>query len=73
MSDLIGASFVILFFGLMAYGIYKISYWITTAVFGLFLINRSYKNTRMTNLHYYDHNDRYFDYDANQWFLKESK
>jgi hypothetical protein len=28
------------------------------------------QTTRLTNLHYFDHNDRYFDFGTNQWHFK---
>jgi len=59
MSTIIGAMFIGLFLGVLVGSIKLIA---------------TYKQdqiTRLTNLHYYDHADRYFDYQQGQWIQKQ--
>lgn len=72
MYEILGALAVILFFVLMAYIAYKIVKDIFLMIIGLFTMYSTSKNTRLTNLHYFDHADRYFDYNSNQWHFKET-
>jgi len=72
MLEIAGAVVVLLFAGLVIFGFYKIAETIILIIIGLFTYHHQSKNIRLTNLHYFDHPDRYFDYHTNQWHFKET-
>jgi len=59
----VGIGLLVLFFKLIDY--------IIAGVIGLILAPFVISNLKKTNLHYFDHADRYFDYDKGQWIWKE--
>lgn len=62
--------FIVLLFGIFIYFVIKCMDAIVGAIVGAVWQRRTANLEHLTNFHYYDHEDRYYNYAQRQWILK---
>lgn len=71
MSEILGATFVVVCGIAVIYGAFRLLDHAVALVINLICLPFMLSNAKKTNLHYYDHADRYFDFQQGQWIQKQ--
>ncbi len=71
LAEILGATFVIVCGIVFLIGVYKLTKSIVLLIVAALVAPFMISNQKKTNLHYYDHPDRYFDFQTGHWIQKQ--